>query len=94
MLQWTYSSAFECTAVVAFIQTYEHTMNQNKMHYFFSFLCISVFISFLLSQIPFTAAGRTPSRQYGKLRSASGDWWSDKRSRTRCIENVCMPPLR
>lgn len=69
MLQWTYSSAFECTAVVAFIQTYEHTMNQNKMHYFFSFLCISVFISFLLSQIPFTAAGRTPSRQYGKLRS-------------------------
>jgi hypothetical protein len=38
------------------------------MHYFLRFLCSPVFILFLLSEIPFTAAGRTPARQYGKLR--------------------------
>jgi hypothetical protein len=68
MLQWTYNSAFDCTAVTVFMQANQHTMNHNKMQYFLSFLYSSVFISYLICQIPFTAAGGTPPRQYGKLR--------------------------
>ena len=68
MLQWTYNSALDCIAVAVSMQAHQHTMNHNKMYYFLSFLYSSVFISFLICQIPFTAAGGTPPRQYGKLR--------------------------
>src|SRR5277367_3611936 len=43
-------------------------MNHNKMRSPLNFLYFTVLISFLIGEIPFTAAGGTPSRQYGMLR--------------------------
>lgn len=44
------------------------------MHYFLHFLYSFVLISFLTGETPFTAAGKTPLRQYGQLsrRAATG----------------------